>query len=228
MEEFKTNVGQGLGIAGLVLGIVSILICFIPCVGVMAIVPGLIGVTLSAIAYNQAVKGNGARGLIIAALVVSILGSSVSILQGVFISSVANHGDRFWHRFEKQVEDETGKSVDQNVKEIGTEMESVLEKLENVDDSVHIDIKIGKKLSDEEFNKLMIDYESLIKETIKLSEKSKNGEAEASVYYAKLALKLAGVHAKLLANSSYLTESQHKKLEEINQKYQKTIDNLKN
>ena len=228
MEEIKSNAGQGLGIAGLVLGIIAILICFIPCVGILAIVPGLVGVTLSAIAYNQAVKGNGARGLIIAALVISILGSSVALLQGLGFSYLKNRPDKFWNKIEHRIEEETGKNIDENFEEAGKEMEKVLEQLENVDDSIHIDIKIVKKLSDTEFQKLLVDYENLIKQTTELAKKSKEGEQEATINYSKLALKLAAVHAKMLSNLPNLTDEQRKKLEEINKKYEKDLEDLKN
>jgi len=76
MEDSKTNAGQGLGIAGLVLGIVSLLIAFIPCIGLFALVPGIIAIAFSAIALNQAKRVNGARGLIIGALIISILGTT--------------------------------------------------------------------------------------------------------------------------------------------------------
>lgn len=225
MEDLKSNAGQGLGIAGLVLGIIAILVCFIPCIGVMAIVPGLVGVTLSAIAYNQAVKGNGARGLIIAALVISILGSSVALLQGLGFSYLKNR-PHIINNFKNNIEKEAEK-IEENFEDAGKEMEKVLEQLENVDDSIHIDIKIGKKLSDEEFKKLMSDYENLIKQTADLAKQSKKGEHEATINYSKLALKLAGVHAKMLANLHNLTSEQKRKLEEINRKYEKDLEALK-
>jgi glutamine amidotransferase-like uncharacterized protein len=226
MEEFKTNSGQGLGIAGLVLGIIAIMICFIPCVGILAIVPGLVGVTLSAIAYNQAVKGNGARGVIIAALVISILGSSIALLQGLGLSYLKNRPEVF-RKLENRIEKETEK-IDENFEDAGKEMEKVLEQLENVDDSIHIDIKIGKKLNDEEFNRLLADYENLIKQASDLAKQSKKGEQEAIINYSKIALKLAGVHAKMLANMHNLTDDQKKKLEAINKKYENDLDALKN
>lgn len=227
MEEYKSNAGQGLGIAGLVLGIIAILICFIPCVGILAIVPGLVGVTLSAIAYNQAIKGNGARGLIIAALVISILGSSVALLQGLGFSYLKNRPDRFWDRVEHHIENETSKTIDENLEKAGREMERVLEQLENTDDSIHIDIKVGRRLSDEEFQKLITDYENLIEQTAELSEKSKSGETESVVSYRRLALKLAAAHARMIENLPNLTDDQRKKLEEINKKYKKNLDDLK-
>ena len=227
MEENKTNAGQGLGIAGLVLGIIAILICFIPCIGILAIVPGLVGVTLSAIAYNQAVKGNGLKGIIIAALVISILGSSVALLQGLGFSYLKNRPDKFWNNIGDKIEEETEKHLEDNFDEAGKDMEKVLEQLENIDDSIHIDIKIGHKLSDNEFSKLMVDYENLIKQTTELSKKSKEGESEATINYSKLALKLAAVHAKMRANLPNLSDEQRKKLEEINKKYKRDLDNLK-
>jgi hypothetical protein len=225
MEEYRTNVGQGLGIVGLVFGIISTMICFIPCVGILAIVPGIIGITFSAIAYNQASRGNGARGVIIAALVISILGSSIALLQGLGFSYLKNrHGDVF-DKIEKNIEEENN-NVDETFEEAGDDMERVLEQLESSDDSIHIDIKIGKKLSDEEFNNFLRDYEKLIQKTADLSQKSKNGEQEAVVHYSKLALKLAAIHAKMIANIPNLTAEQRKKLEEINKKYEKDINNL--
>ena len=225
MEEFKTNSGQGLGIAGLVLGIIAIMICFIPCVGILAIVPGLVGVTLSAIAYNQAVKGNGARGVIIAALVISILGSSIALLQGLGLSYLKNRPEVF-RKLEHRIEKEADKQIE-NFDDAGKEMEKVLEQLENVDDSIHIDIKIGKKLTDEEFNKFLTDYENLIKQASDLAKQSKKGEQEATINYSKIALKLAAVHAKTLSNMHNLTDVQKKKLDAINKKYEKDLEALK-
>jgi len=239
MEEFKTNAGHGLGIAGLVLGLIAILICFFPCFGILAIVPGLVGVTLSAIAYNQAVKGNGTRGFIIAALVVSILGSSVALMQGLFISSISGLSDKFVNKIEHRIDDVNDKEFDDqfvNDKEFddqfehaGNEMEKTLEQLENVGDSInHIEIKIDRNMSDKEFDKLMVNYENLIKQTAELARKSKKGENQATVDYAKIAIKLAAVHAKMLSNLTNLSEDQRKKLEQINHKYENELDDLKN
>lgn len=74
----------------------------------------------------------------------------------------------------------------------------------------------------------MADYENLIKQTTELAEKSKKGEEEATINYSRLALKLAGIHAKMISNLPNLTEEQKKKLKEINKKYEKNLDDLKN
>lgn len=225
MEENRTNVGQGLGIAGLVFGIIATLICFIPCVGLLAIVPGIIGITFSAIAYNQASKGNGAKGIIIAALVVSILGSSVALLQGLGFSYLKNRQPDIFDRVEKNIEENTD-NIDETFEEAGDEMEQVLEQLENVDDSINIDIKIGQKLSDKEFDRFLAEYEKLIQKTTELADKSKKGEQDATISYSKLALKLAAIHAKMIGNIPNLTAEQRKKLEEINKKYEEDLNKL--
>ena len=53
MEETTTTTnskaGKGLGIAGLVLGILAAVVSFIPCLGMYAMFPGIIGLVLSVI-----------------------------------------------------------------------------------------------------------------------------------------------------------------------------------
>ena len=80
MEKIKTNAGHGLGVAGLVLGILCLFMAFIPCVGVIAIGPGVIAIVLSIVGLVQASKNNGAKGINIAALVVSGIGTLIACL----------------------------------------------------------------------------------------------------------------------------------------------------
>jgi hypothetical protein len=83
MEEQNTNAGQGLGIAGLVMGILAIPLGIIPCTFFIALVFGAMGIVMSAIALSQANRGKGPRGLIIAAMVCSILGFSFAFFWGI-------------------------------------------------------------------------------------------------------------------------------------------------
>ncbi len=78
MEEHKSTAGQGLGIAGLVMGILAIPLGIIPCTFYMGIIFGLIGIILSVVAFSQANRGNGSKGFIIAALVCSIVGLTIA------------------------------------------------------------------------------------------------------------------------------------------------------
>jgi hypothetical protein len=84
-EEKGSGAGQGFGVAGFVLGLIALILSFIPCLGMYALVPGVIAIVFSAVAFLQAGRANAPRGLIIAALVISILGSSLATWQIVMV-----------------------------------------------------------------------------------------------------------------------------------------------
>lgn len=84
------NAGKGLGIAGLVLGILAAIISFIPCLGVWAVVPGIIAIILSIISLSQAKKAGAGKGLAIAGLVCGLVGTALAIWWGYAISRAAN------------------------------------------------------------------------------------------------------------------------------------------
>jgi len=148
MEEQKTSAGQGLGVAGLVIGILAVILAMIPCVGWIAIIPGVIALALSLVAFSQANKGNGSKGVIIGALVVSIIAISIGLVQIVFFAAIATEGGNIKNKIEKvakefgdEFEDEYGKDVEkamgdveESVNEIGEDMEETMEKLEGNDD----------------------------------------------------------------------------------------------
>jgi hypothetical protein len=74
MEQNSTTnsgAGKSLGVAGLVIGIISLIFSCIPCLGVWAIVPAIVGVILSAVSMKQAGAG-GSKGMAMAGLVCSI------------------------------------------------------------------------------------------------------------------------------------------------------------
>lgn len=104
MEEqaVKTKAGMGLGIAGFVLGLVALIISFIPCLGTWALIPGVVGLILSAIALSMATKGNGAKGLIIAALIVSIIGTGIAAYQWYFWNKVATEATEGLKDFDEE------------------------------------------------------------------------------------------------------------------------------
>ncbi len=92
MEEINdttTNAGQGFGIAALVLGIVALITAPIPCIGLLALIPGVLGIIFAIIALVQARQENGAKALIIVALVLSSLGTAVSTIWVMVISTPA-------------------------------------------------------------------------------------------------------------------------------------------
>jgi len=92
MEEQVQNpkAGQGLGIAGLVLGILAAVVSFIPCLGMYAIFPGVVALILAIVAFMQANKGGAPKGMIIAALVLSLVGSGIAVWQYFAIKAAAS------------------------------------------------------------------------------------------------------------------------------------------
>ena len=64
----------GFGIAGMVLGIVSLVVSFIPCFGMYGFFPGLVALILSGIGMSKAKS----KGMSIAGLVVSILAVGIA------------------------------------------------------------------------------------------------------------------------------------------------------
>lgn len=132
MEEIKNpNAGQGLGIAGLVLGIIALIISFIPCLGMYAIAPGVIAIVLSAIGYSQANNANAKKGLIIAALVLSILGTAIAAWQFYIFRNAPAKIEQFGKEFQKAIEDELD---DEDMEDLENAMEQLEGEIEDLTD----------------------------------------------------------------------------------------------
>jgi len=86
MEEQRSNAGQGLGIAGLVLGIMAIPMGIIPCTFYMGVLFGIVGIVICIVALTQANRASGPKGLIVAALVCSIVGLTFASIWGFAFS----------------------------------------------------------------------------------------------------------------------------------------------
>lgn len=86
MEEIKNTAGQGLGTAGLILGILAIPLGIIPCTFWAGILFGVTGIVLSLVALKQANQWGAPKALIIAALTCSILGFSFAFAWTIAIS----------------------------------------------------------------------------------------------------------------------------------------------
>lgn len=124
MQEQNTNAGQGLGIAGLIMGVLAIPLGIIPCTFFIALVFGAMGIVLSAIALSQANRGNGPRGLIIAALVCSILGFSFAFFWGVTFKKASP----VIQSVIKEIKEDG--DLDEILEDLGRDSETILEDLE--------------------------------------------------------------------------------------------------
>ena len=67
-----------MGVASLVLGIVGLVISFIPCLGMYGLFLTVPGVILGIVGLSMAAKKNGPKGLAIAGVVCSIIGTIIA------------------------------------------------------------------------------------------------------------------------------------------------------
>ena len=134
MEQVRSNAGQTLGIIGLVLGILTLFIGFIPCIGFIAFIPGVIAIILSAIGLSQANRENGARGLNIGAMIVSIIGILVASIWLFFFVGVASMSE---DEIEGLVEDVIEDVIEESVH--NPDLQEALDELEKQLDEIKLD-----------------------------------------------------------------------------------------
>ena len=127
MNEQNKTAGQGLGIAGLVLGILAIPLGIIPCTFFVALVFGVTGIILSSVGLSQASRRNGAKGLLIAALVCSILGTTIASL---WTLALGKRSMIFRNVMKEEFKEVFGKEFEKAFKSFGDDMEEVLDDLE--------------------------------------------------------------------------------------------------
>ncbi len=150
----KTNAGQGLGIAGLVLGILAIPLGLIPCTFIAGLIFGAIGIILGAVGFSQARNANGATGITTAALSVSIVGFCFALIWTMVVFS--DKAPR-WEKIRQKLENIESRSGDweedfevEFEKEFGKDLEETLEELEDdlEDNMENIEKDVDKALKD--------------------------------------------------------------------------------
>lgn len=96
--------GQILGIIALILGVITLMMSWIPCFGFLFLIFGIAGIILSAIGLSQATRENGAKGLNIAALVVSSLATMLIISWLTVFSTAFYQFEDFFQKFKEATE----------------------------------------------------------------------------------------------------------------------------
>jgi hypothetical protein len=232
MEETKTNAGQGLGIAGLILGIIAIPLAILGCTSILGLVLGIAGVILSAVGLSQATKSNGTKGLPTAGLVVSILGTAIALMWLLFFARIAHDGTKWWGRegihIMEDINEEFGDEIEEAFEDIGKELEELGEELEDKLEELEWDedwedFEWGEEITDEEFQQVMDTYESLIQDYANLVEEANQGDINALVEYAKVSTKAVVLATKITAISPRLTDEQKEKFEKLQQKYEEAL-----
>ena len=134
----KTS-GQNLGIAALITAIITFVLAVIPCVGLIAIIPGIIAIVLASVGLSQAAKNNSPRGVIVAGLIIAIIASLISFSQVFVAGKIFKDADKWPKSIENIVND-----VQDNVMK-DLEDANISIKVESNGDTVEINTKSGKK-----------------------------------------------------------------------------------
>ena len=225
MEEKRSTAGQGIGIAGLILGICAVPLAIIPCTFPLALLFGAAGIILSAVGMSQASRANGPKGLPVSGLVVSVIGMMIALMWGLFIaSSIHDDGkaikqeimDQISKKVEENIED-TFDDIDKEFEEIGNDLEDLLEDLEFED--TWEDIEWNEDITDEELDRVLKAYDDLIEDYNGLAKEVQEGMISAGTELAKVSAKAVVLAAKITSIAPRLSEEQMEKFEELQKKY---------
>jgi hypothetical protein len=156
MEDFTTNTGQNqgqptvqpsrqptgtnLGVAALITAIVTFVLAVIPCVGLIAMIPGIIAIVLASVGLSQASRNDAPRGVLIAGLIIAAVATLISFSQ-IFV--VGKIGDKFKNQWGGDIENIVN-DVQKNVLD-ELENANVSIKINSNGDSVEINASAGKK-----------------------------------------------------------------------------------
>jgi hypothetical protein len=139
MEDVPNKSGSNLGIAALITAIITFVLAVIPCVGLIAIIPGIIAIVLASVGLSQAARSQSPRGVLIAGLIIGIIASMISVSQVFVVSRIAK-GASGWPgdigNIIKDVQDNVVKEIDDG---------NISIKVQSNGDTVEIKASTGKK-----------------------------------------------------------------------------------
>lgn len=95
-QSTKPQGGQNLGIAALITAIVTFVLAVIPCVGLIAIIPGIIAIVLATVGLSQASRTNSPKGVLLAGLIIGVVASLISVSQVFVASKIAEKAEKNW------------------------------------------------------------------------------------------------------------------------------------
>jgi len=136
--QIRTS-GQNLGIAALITAIVTFVFAVIPCVGIMAVIPGIIAIVLASVGLSQAARNETPRGILLAALVIGVVATLISISQIVVTGEIIRKTDKMPGNIEKIIKD-VQKDVMEDLEKANIDI-----RIENGDEKVEISTSIDKK-----------------------------------------------------------------------------------
>lgn len=105
MEELRKTSGQTLGVAALITAIITFVLAVIPCIGLIAIIPGIVAIILASVGLSQASRNGSPRGLVIAGLIIAIIATMISFSQIFVAGKLAQKADKWPGNIENILED---------------------------------------------------------------------------------------------------------------------------
>jgi len=138
-EEVKNNTGQNLGIAALITAIITFVLAVIPCIGLIAIIPGIIAIVLASVGLSHAARTDSPRGVLVAGLIIGIVASLISFSQVFVAGKIAEKADKWPDKIEEIVTDIQDKVLED------LEDANVSIKIENGDEKIEINTSANKK-----------------------------------------------------------------------------------
>ena len=79
---------RSLGIAGLVLGVITLLISFIPCLGAYAFIPGVVTIGISTTGLVLARRQHMQKTILVAGLIIALIGTATSFGWALYMNNV--------------------------------------------------------------------------------------------------------------------------------------------
>jgi hypothetical protein len=168
MEDFSTNTGQGsqqvqgqagqtqgqpvgqnLGIAALITAIITFVLAVIPCVGLIAIIPGIIAIVLAAVGLSQAARNDSPRGVLLAALIIAVIASFISFSQVFVAGRIARKAE---HKLPSNIENVINDLQENVIKNLQDETVNI--KVESNGNKVEITTSPAKTSREQELEKL--------------------------------------------------------------------------
>ena len=165
MEDFTTNTGQNqgplsgqpskqpagqsLGIAALITAIVTFVLAVIPCVGLIAMIPGIIAIVLASVGLSQASRNDSPRGVLIAGLIIAVVATLISFSQIFVVGKIGDKFHKEWGNGIENVINDVQKNVLDNLEDNNINI-----KVESNGDSVEINMNADKKDRHQELEEL--------------------------------------------------------------------------
>lgn len=79
---------RSLGLAGLVLGVITLLISFVPCLGAYAFIPGVVAIAISTTGLVMARRQHIQKTILVAALITSLIGTATATGWALYMNNV--------------------------------------------------------------------------------------------------------------------------------------------